>query len=265
MAGRMPGGPGVAGRRKRVHEAFTLVTLGLIAGHAGLLLFDGYLRPGLAGITLPFALAYRPAFTGLGIIGGWLAAILGLSYYVRNRIGTRTWRRMHRLTIIVYLLALAHVVGAGTNGRSWWMLALLDCTLGPDRVRLHLPRAPPDTCSARRSPTRRERRVARLGCRNTRTTPVMIAATIADTARLDLPSQPRDAAATRVRRFAQPPDADTGEIPSLKTVQPGLNRPGRARRSGAAGPSSTPTGDRGTGAVGVLAVQRGWVVSWLGR
>jgi len=131
MAGRMPGGPGVAGRRRRVHEAFTLVTLGLVAGHAGLLLFDGYLRPGLAGITLPFALSYRPAFTGLGIIGGWLAVILGLSYYVRKRIGTRTWRRMHRLTIVVYLLALAHVVGAGTNGRSWWMLALLTALSAP--------------------------------------------------------------------------------------------------------------------------------------
>ena len=40
----------------------TLVTLGLIAAHGGVLLLDGYLRPSLAGVTLPFALGYHPYF-----------------------------------------------------------------------------------------------------------------------------------------------------------------------------------------------------------
>ncbi len=107
------------------------MTLGLIVVHAGLLLFDTYLRPGLAGITLPFAMSYRPAFTGLGIIGGWLAAILGLSFYARRRIGTKTWRMMHRFTIVVYLLALVHVIGAGTNGTSPWMIGMLTALTAP--------------------------------------------------------------------------------------------------------------------------------------
>ncbi|HLY47707.1 MAG TPA: hypothetical protein VKR21_00790 [Solirubrobacteraceae bacterium] len=125
MSGRVIRRPGLPARLKHFHEASTLVTLGLIAGHGGLLLLDGYLRPGLAGITLPFALSYRPLFTGLGVIAGWLALILGLSFYVRKRIGTRTWRSLHRFTIVVYLLALTHAVGAGTHGQSVWMLALL--------------------------------------------------------------------------------------------------------------------------------------------
>ncbi len=131
MAGRIVRGPGIPARLKHFHEASTLVTLGLIAGHAGLLLFDGYLQPGLAGITLPFALGYRPVFTGIGIIAAWLAAILGLSYYGRRRIGAKTWRSLHRFTIIAYLLALAHIVGAGTHGRSWWMLAMLTALTAP--------------------------------------------------------------------------------------------------------------------------------------
>ena len=125
MSGRLFKRPGLPAKLKRFHEAATLVTLALIVVHGGLLLFDSYLRPGLAGVTLPFAMGYRPLFTGLGIIGGWLAAILGLSFYARKWIGTKTWRRMHRFTIVVYLLALVHVVGAGTNGRSPWMLAML--------------------------------------------------------------------------------------------------------------------------------------------
>jgi hypothetical protein len=38
---------------------------------------------------------------------------------------------MHRLTIVVYVLALTHIVGAGTDGRSWWMLALLTALTAP--------------------------------------------------------------------------------------------------------------------------------------
>ena len=86
MAGRLVSRPGLPAKLKRFHESATLVTLGLIATHAGLLLFDGYLRPGLAGIAVPFTLGYRPLFTGIGIIAGWLAAILGLSFYARKRI-----------------------------------------------------------------------------------------------------------------------------------------------------------------------------------
>ena len=131
MAGRLLQRPGLPAKLRQFHEPVTLVTLGLIVAHAGLLLFDQYLRPGLAGITLPFALAYRPAFTGTGIIAGWLAAILGLSFYCRKRIGTKTWRFMHRFTIVVYLLALVHVVGSGTDARSPWMIAMLTGLTAP--------------------------------------------------------------------------------------------------------------------------------------
>jgi sulfoxide reductase heme-binding subunit YedZ len=131
MAGKPVRRPGLPGQLKHFHEAATLVTLGLIATHAGLLLFDAYLRPGLAGIVLPFALAYRPVFTGLGIIAGWLAAILGLSFYLRKRIGAKTWRSMHRFTIVVYVLALVHAVGSGTDGRSPWMVAMLTGLTAP--------------------------------------------------------------------------------------------------------------------------------------
>jgi sulfoxide reductase heme-binding subunit YedZ len=131
MSSRIIRRPGLPSKLKRFHEASTLVTLGMISGHAGLLLFDGYLRPGLGGIMLPFALRYRPVLTGIGVIAGWLAVILGLSFYARRRIGVKTWRFMHRFTIVVYLLALGHAVGAGTHGGSWWMLAMLTALTAP--------------------------------------------------------------------------------------------------------------------------------------
>ena len=53
-------------------------------------------------ITLGTALAWHD---GDGIaVGGYLAALLGLSYYVRRRIGAKLWRKAHRATVVVWLL-----------------------------------------------------------------------------------------------------------------------------------------------------------------
>ena len=38
---------------------------------------------------------------------------------------------MHRFTIVVYLLALGHVVGSGTDARSGWMIAMLTALTAP--------------------------------------------------------------------------------------------------------------------------------------
>lgn len=145
MSGRLLRRPGLPATLKRYHEAFTLTTLGLIAAHAGVLLLDGYLRPSLAGVTFPFALGYRPFWTGLGGIGAWLALILAGSFHVRRWIGVKTWRWLHRWTLAVYVLALAHALGAGTDGRSPWMLALLAVLVAPNVFALAyriLPAAP---------------------------------------------------------------------------------------------------------------------------
>jgi sulfoxide reductase heme-binding subunit YedZ len=99
----------------RLHQHLALIALGAIAAHGLLLAADPWLKAGVKGIVLPFALGYRPLWTGLGIVGGYLAAILALSFYVRRRIGVRLWRRMHRLTVVVYALALVHSLGTGTD------------------------------------------------------------------------------------------------------------------------------------------------------
>jgi sulfoxide reductase heme-binding subunit YedZ len=98
-----------------LHQHLSLMGLAAIATHGLLLAADPWLKAGVKGITVPFALGYRPLWTGLGIIGGYLAAILALSFYARRRIGGRLWRRMHRFTVLAYLLSLAHAVGSGTD------------------------------------------------------------------------------------------------------------------------------------------------------
>ena len=131
LSGRLLRGPGVPARVKTLHEALAVSGLIAIALHGLLLLGDSYLRPGLAGIALPFALASQPVWTALGIIAGWLAAIVTVSFYVRRLIGVAVWRWLHRWTLIVYLLGLAHTLGSGTDARSAWLLVTLAVTAVP--------------------------------------------------------------------------------------------------------------------------------------
>jgi len=107
---------------RAVHEALSLATLAMVALHGLSLLGDSYLNPGLAGIAIPFVGFYRPLWTALGIVAGYGLAVLGLTYYLRNRIGAARWRRLHRLTAVFWLAAVVHTIGAGTDAAQWWFL-----------------------------------------------------------------------------------------------------------------------------------------------
>jgi sulfoxide reductase heme-binding subunit YedZ len=116
------------GRRielRALHETLSLATLAAVALHGASLLFDGWLRPGVVGIAIPFAGAYRPLWTGIGIVSGYGLAVLGLSYYARHRIGQARWRTLHQLTALFWALAALHSVKAGTDARQVWFLAAL--------------------------------------------------------------------------------------------------------------------------------------------
>ena len=114
-----------------IHEQTALAGLLAIAVHGVTLLGDPWLHPGVAGISVPFVMGYRTFFTGLGIIGGWVAALLGLTYYVRRRIGPALWRKAHRATVVVYVLGLVHTIGAGTDASTPWLRWFMALTAIP--------------------------------------------------------------------------------------------------------------------------------------
>jgi sulfoxide reductase heme-binding subunit YedZ len=126
------GGP-PARRRALVafHEQTALGALIAIALHGAALLGDSFLKPGLAGIAIPFVIDFKPVYVGLGIIAGYLGAALGLSFYARRRIGGKRWRNLHRATPVVYVLGLIHTLGAGTDAGSSWLRAFMLATAIP--------------------------------------------------------------------------------------------------------------------------------------
>ena len=112
MAGRLARRPGLDAKLERFHEASTLIALGLIAGHAGLLMFDGYLRPG------PRDHASVRNVLSATVHGHRDHRRLACGDPRPQLLRAQVDRRKDvaddaSLPIVVYLLALVHVVGAG--------------------------------------------------------------------------------------------------------------------------------------------------------
>jgi sulfoxide reductase heme-binding subunit YedZ len=108
---------------RTTHEALSLATMAALAVHAFSLLGDAWLHPSLADVTLPFASSYRQPWMTIGILAGWLTILLGLSYYLRGRIGVQRWRMLHRFTALAWLLGLVHALGEGSDAGAIWFLA----------------------------------------------------------------------------------------------------------------------------------------------
>lgn len=127
MASRLFRRPGLPRVLAALHEQLAIAALIAIGAHGVTLLGDPWLDPGLSGISLPFAIDYRPAFVAAGIVGGYLAAALGLSYYARRRLGSGRWRNAHRYIVVAWVLSLVHTLGAGTDAAlpvvRWVVLA----------------------------------------------------------------------------------------------------------------------------------------------
>lgn len=136
----MRGGPlqGRAPALRTVHEALSLATLAALALHGLSLLADGWLKPSLVDVAVPFAMSYRPLWTGLGIVAAYGLAALSLSYYARARIGVARWRTLHRAIAGFWLLGVVHTLGAGSDAGQAWFLLLVACVVLPPLVMLGL-------------------------------------------------------------------------------------------------------------------------------
>ena len=155
MAGKVMRRPGLGKVLMALHEHASLAALIAIAVHGVTLLGDQFLNPSLLDISVPFSGDYRPVYTSVGILGGYLAALLGLTFYFRHRIGAKRWRSAHRATILVYAMSVIHTLGAGTDA-GWlrWFVIVTGVPILCLLVIRMLPREAPTR--ARKAPRRPE-------------------------------------------------------------------------------------------------------------
>ncbi|HZS01997.1 MAG TPA: ferric reductase-like transmembrane domain-containing protein [Chloroflexota bacterium] len=125
LARLWPGGPTTVD----LHQFSGLLGLAFAIFHALILLGDRYVGYTPLQLLLPFAGGdYRPLAVGLGQVAFYLGALVGLSFYVRRRIGYRVWRLLHFGSFAVYVLATVHGLTAGTDADSAPVLALYGAT-----------------------------------------------------------------------------------------------------------------------------------------
>jgi predicted ferric reductase len=97
------------------HEHLSLVGLGFVVLHVVVLMFDHYLPFSVLQILVPFINTYRPLWVGLGIISFYILLLVTFTFYLRQRIGSKTFRAIHVLSLVSYLGTTLHGLFAGTD------------------------------------------------------------------------------------------------------------------------------------------------------
>ena len=97
------------------HQFLSLLAIGFIILHIGVLLADQYLPFSVAQILVPFAAPYRPVWVGLGTIGLYLTLLVSITFYIRKWIGQKTFRVIHLVSYLAFIAAALHGLFAGTD------------------------------------------------------------------------------------------------------------------------------------------------------
>jgi methionine sulfoxide reductase heme-binding subunit len=97
------------------HEFLSLLAIGFIFLHVGVLLADKYLPFSVAQILVPFAAPYRPVWVGIGTIGLYLTLLVSITFYIRKWIGQKTFRAIHLVSYLAFIAAALHGLFAGTD------------------------------------------------------------------------------------------------------------------------------------------------------
>lgn len=117
-------------RVTEIHKTLALSGIGALALHATSLVLDSTVKVSLAALVVPGLVAYRPLGVALGVVGTWLFVAVTASFWLRKRIGTRMWRRLHWLTYALFAVATVHGVTAGTDTAMPWVRGLYLGALG---------------------------------------------------------------------------------------------------------------------------------------
>jgi len=107
-----------------MHRFVTLLALVFMLVHGVAIAVDPFIAMAPSELLVPFLSHYRPLWVAFGILAAYLAVAVYLSERIRGRIGYAAWRRLHYLAFVVYLLATLHGLGAGSDTRTPWAIAI---------------------------------------------------------------------------------------------------------------------------------------------
>lgn len=108
-----------------LHRNVSLLALVFLGIHIVTAIVDPYTSLGLLAALIPFAVAYKQFWLGLGVIALDLTLALIVTSLLRARIGVRTWRTIHWASYAAWPIAMLHGLGTGTDASALWMQAIV--------------------------------------------------------------------------------------------------------------------------------------------
>jgi predicted ferric reductase len=97
------------------HEFISLLSIGFVLLHVIVLMLDRYLPYNLLQVLVPFLSPYRPLWVGLGVIAFYIILLVTVTFYIRSKIGQKSFRVIHTLSLLSYLGVTLHGLYAGTD------------------------------------------------------------------------------------------------------------------------------------------------------
>ena len=97
------------------HENAWIFVLAFLAAHIVSLIVDPYAGVGAIGAFVPGLSSYRSAPVALGTLGLWALLVTGLTARYTKLLPPGAWLSIHRLGIVVFILAWMHGLLAGTD------------------------------------------------------------------------------------------------------------------------------------------------------
>ena len=103
-----------------LHNFLTLLASIFVGIHVLAVWIDPYTHFGISEILVPLASHYRPLWMALGIVGLYLGVAVGISTWLRPKIGYVWWRRLHVLTLVLFAVVTVHGIATGSDTSTWW-------------------------------------------------------------------------------------------------------------------------------------------------
>lgn len=113
-----------------VHQLLSTVGIVAVAVHAAMIVIDTKVDVPLIATVIPGLSGYRPVATAVGVIAFELWIIIHASFALRQRIGIKRWRSLHRLTLVAWAMAAIHGLSAGSDSSLAWVQYMYAGTIG---------------------------------------------------------------------------------------------------------------------------------------
>lgn len=113
-----------------LHRNLALLSIVVLAVHVCSAVLDSFVDIRWWQAISPVGATYQPLWLGLGTVALDLTVVVVVTSVVRSRLNHRTWFVVHLLSWAVWLAAVAHSIGIGTDlrdGTRWAVIPTVAC------------------------------------------------------------------------------------------------------------------------------------------